>query len=331
MNEPGGTRSRIVVLSRWWRRQGGEEPFVVRSVAAALSRHHQVDVLVPGAPESGGPDGLFDVAAVGLGDPGAEWPEPAVATWPEGPNPAGVVVEGGDAGAYELAARFAPGTPVFVVTPAGDRAGAAGAAALVPSELGLHVPISPLAAERPHNGFGFTGYVLVLSDGSGNGEGPPTALGAWLAARFPDRHLVVVEDAVASAWRLRSLRGRVHVDTRTDLQRLLAHARVVVDLAPGPLVARECVESLRFGTPVVVPAGTAAAELAAATGGLWFRDVPELLGCVEALVDGDLRDRLGARGRCLADERHGRPEHFVGAVESLVVVSRRRPPSPAVP
>ena len=107
---------------------------------------------------------------------------------------------------------------------------------------------------------------------------------------------MVVENAVASVWRARSLRGQITVDTRTDLWRLLAHARLTVDLAPGPLVARECVESLLYGVPVVVPAGTAGARLAALGGGLWFGDEAELIGCVEALDDQQLHGTLAEQG-----------------------------------
>ena len=93
---------------------------------------------------------------------------------------------------------------------------------------------------------------------------------AWLTARFPDKEVVVVEDATAAVWRGRVLRGIVDVYTRTDLWRLVAHARVTVDLAPGPIIARECIESLRFGTPIVVPAESAARPHADAGGGMTF-------------------------------------------------------------
>ncbi len=183
-------------------------------------------------------------------------------------------------------------------------------------QVGLHVPVNPLASAHRHNGLGFTGYVLVLSDRGPSTADPdtPTPLAAWIVARFPRRHVVVVEQAVASVWRSRSLRGRVAVDTRTDLWRLVAHAQVVVDLCPGPLVARECVESMRYGIPVVVPAGTAAADLAALGGGLWYHDVAELLGCVEAFADSDLRDTLGEQGRAVADDLYGDPGRFVDRV-----------------
>ena len=118
--------------------------------------------------------------------------------------------------------------------------------------VGVYVPVNPMAERHRHHGFGFTGYHLVLS-GRAAAEDEPPAEVAWLSAAFPDEHVVLVEQAAASAWRARALRGRVSVDTRMDLWRLLAHAAVCVDLGPGGLVARECIEALRLGTPVVAP------------------------------------------------------------------------------
>ena len=119
--------------------------------------------------------------------------------------------------------------------------------------MGVHVPVNRLAERHRHHGFGFTDYLLVLSDRTGDHRRPPPAA-AWLSAAFNDADVVVVEDAVASAWKGRALRGKVSVDTRMDLWRLLAHANLCIDLAPGPYIARECIEALRFGTPIVVPA-----------------------------------------------------------------------------
>ena len=118
--------------------------------------------------------------------------------------------------------------------------------------VGVYVPVNPLAERHRHHGFGFTGYQLVLSDRSGAEDEPPPAV-AWLSAAFHDADVVVVQDAVASAWRGRALRGRVSVDTRMDLWRLVAHANICIDLDPGAYVARECVEALRLGTPIIVP------------------------------------------------------------------------------
>ena len=111
-------------------------------------------------------------------------------------------------------------------------------------------------------------------------------------------------------WKGRALRGVVGVDTRMDLWRLMAHARVVIDLAPGAVIARECLESLRFGTPIVVPEGTPGAAQADAGGGLTYSGVPELLERVERLLDGPERDRLSRQGAAYANSRHGDPARF---------------------
>jgi glycosyltransferase involved in cell wall biosynthesis len=308
---------RVAVLSRAWGRADQEAAWVVRQLAGALSRLAEVDVVVPGPPGAPRPDGAFDVHAAGGGTAGGqgEWPESELAGWPDVPRPTMALVHAGDWGARALLDRFAPDAAVLEVDATVRR-------------VGLHVAVNPLAAERRHNGIGFTGYLLILTDRDAGGPGEaapgrprgerPTPLAAWVTARFPRLDVVVVENAMAWVWRARSLRGLVGVDTRTDLWRLMAHARMVVDLRPGPLVARECVEAQRFGTPVIVPAGTPAADLAAAGGGLWFRDVAELLGCVAAFGDDAVRDTLGAQGRAVADERYGDPDRFVDRMAAAI-------------
>jgi hypothetical protein len=108
-----------------------------------------------------------------------------------------------------------------------------------------------------------------------------------------------------------------------DLWRIVAHAAMTIDLAPGSFVARECVESLRYGVPIVVPAGSAAASLASSSaGGLWYRDVAELLGCIEALGDPELAATLGRQGRAATDAWYGDSAAFVrrvGAALSALV------------
>ncbi|HEX3947313.1 MAG TPA: hypothetical protein VHW47_06385 [Acidimicrobiales bacterium] len=328
----------VVVLSSTWG-DGSDRAFAVRGLAGAMSRVTTIDVLVPGTTEPARADGLFDL--IPLGRPtGGRWPGPEEASWPDGLSADLVLLDQTDDQAVALAGRYLTGCPVVAIGQPGPSLDDQGIDALVvvgpppPAmsdgattsapvhRVGLHVPINPLAARRRHNGFGFTNYVLVLSDRSPTDvdadPGPPPAAVAWLTAGLPDRDLVVVEDGVASAWRSRSLRGRVAIDTRTDLWRLVAHALVTVDLAPGSLLARECVESLRYGTPVVVPAGTAAAELAGSGGGLWYSGPAELLACVEALDDRQLRDELGGQGRELADTWYGDPTAFVDRVGAML-------------
>jgi hypothetical protein len=188
--------------------------------------------------------------------------------------------------------------------------------ALVGSEhregLGLHVPINPLAAGHRHMGLGFTGYILVLTNRSASPPvEPPTPAVAWLTSRFYDQHVVVVEGGTAAAWKGRALRGVVPVDTRTDLWRLLAHAQLTVDLEPGEVIARECVESLRFGTPIVVPAGSTATVHTRAGGGVAFADVRGMFDGVETLMDQSIRQSFSREGSRYADAFYGDPSAFV--------------------
>jgi hypothetical protein len=347
MGDHAGVR-RVVVVTSDWEGTDPEAAFVVRSLAGAISRHATVDIVTPGRPGTRA-DGLFDVRAVGTGTELGRWPPPVGAVWPDlGGEPGTALVDAADAAALHLVRHHLPDVRVLAMSADGTAPGGATAvltlrpsvAAAAPRSPGcapgavsgtspgpaavvaidVHVPVNPLAAARPHNGLGFTGYLLVLTDRAGRPEdSPPTPAVRWLTARFPREQIVVVEGARALVWQGRSLRGVVGVDTRTDLWRLVAHAAALVDLSPGDLIARECIESLRFGTPVIVPAGTVAAELAATTGGgLWFADMAELFGCVEAVGDAGTHQGLGEQGRAVADGRHGDPARTVEQVGRLL-------------
>jgi len=344
----GGARRHVVVLASTW--EGGTEwAFALRQIAGALSRTATVDVLVSGPVGPAVGDGLFDLIPLGEAAPGRRWPPASGARWPVELAPDLVLVDrfteevavlveplASDPAIVALTSNVAanerrePGGPdaVVVVGPPVEDGGGPGGTGV--HDVGLHVPVHPLAAARRHNGFGFTDYTLVLTDRAPSADRRPTPsstdrgpaglpeAAAWLAAGLPDRDLIVVQDGLAAAWWGRALRGVVSIDTRTDLWRLMAHARVTVDLAPGDLLARECVESARYGTPVVVPAGTTAARTAALGGGLWYRDMAELLGCVDALDDRQLRDTLGQQARELADARYGDPFAFADRVGSML-------------
>jgi hypothetical protein len=277
-----------------------------------------VRVLAPGTTGTRTPDGLFDVEGIGEG---------GALRWPNGtPVDTLVVADELNEAVNDLLTRAGAPSASFLtppdLTPPGDGrsprwrhlpVGAAGASPL----LSPYVPVSTLAARHRHHGFGFTGYHLVLA-GSAPEDDPPSAA-AWLGAAFHDADVVVVSAAVASAWKGRALRGRVSVDTRMDLWRLMAHAAVCIDLEPGPLFARECVEALRFGTPVVVPeeAGAAAAH-ARAGGGATFADASELIAAVGELCSGPARAAASGSGRRYADDGFGDPARLVGQLDALM-------------
>jgi hypothetical protein len=307
-------------LSRAWKASESELSFVTRAVAGAASRMSPVTVVVPSPAGPTEADGAFDLFGTGVG-PDGSWPAAAEAAWPSAlPTATTIIVDEADDSTLALLDLHAPGHPVHTIAPSAGDQGPLSSLQFTggtsdPDFIGLHVPINPLAATHRHNGLGFTGYLLVLSDRIGAPDVvPPPALAAWLTARFPTLEVVVVEDAMAAVWRGRALRGVVSVYTRTDLWRLLAHARATIDLAPGRIIARECIESLRFGTPIIVPEHSAAHPHADAGGGMTFADVPELLACVSRVRDETAHATMSAQGRVYADAHYGNPTSFVESV-----------------
>jgi hypothetical protein len=326
MRSPLGS-SATVILSHSWKLPESELSFVTRSVAGAASRTSEVTIVVPAAAGPPEPDGAFDLFGTGVGRTGS-WPEPTDAAWPDHlPVDPTIVIDQPDPAARALLDRHAPNQTGHAISPVDSDPGHSitplrFAGSVDDSDadfIHLHVPINPIAATHRHNGLGFTDYLLVLSDRCRAPEVyPPTDLVAWLTARFPNQYVVVIEDATAAVWRGRVLRGVVSVYTRTDLWRLLAHARVTIDLAPGPIVARECIESLRFGTPLLVPAQSAARAHADAGGGLTFTGFTELLSAVDQVSDDTLRATLSSQGRHYADTHYGDQKAFVNSVSRLV-------------
>ena len=309
MSDPG-----TVVLSRYWHRRSSELAYVIRTIAGAASRLGPVSVLVPNPVGTSEADGAFDL--LGMDDGGRyEWPENA-------PHGATIVVDDFTPEVRALTSHVDP-RACFAVGSLDVRLDQPWSLIpLVPGAgqpfVGLHVPIHPMAAAHRHGGFGFTGYVLVLSDRAVPTETPPTAA-AWLTAAFDDAYVVVVEGAVASAWKGGSLRGSVHVDTRMDLWRLAAHACACVDLASGPYVARECLEALRFGTPIIVPSESGVGAVhAIASGGCTYRDRAELVARVAPFLAPDTRARASASAMRYAEAHYGDPDAFVARLGALI-------------
>lgn len=317
--------SRVALYSPAWTRAPESEVAVaMRSIAGALSRLAGVDVFVPG---EGPPfaDGAFDVTPIGgeraervPGVPGAPY--------------RAVLVEAGndDLELASTAGTLAAGAPVLSVgavrarvdgvldvglvdveAPAGG--GPVGGAAPAVHHVGLYARVHPGARSRRHYGLGAVPeYLLVLGDRPGMPTSPsPSDRARWLLARFPRRYVVVLEGGTARVWRSRSCVAQFDVHTRMDLWILVAQAWGVVDLLPGDLYARECVESLRYGVPVVVPAGSPADGLVQAAGGMRFTSTADLLSCVEALSEPAVRAALASRGREVADRWYGDPDGLI--------------------
>jgi hypothetical protein len=305
----------IVVVGTRWRTQLSELSMVTRSLAAAASRWAPVSVLVPGNGAQDA-DGAFDLHPMG---------EDGEVVWPQTISPdSAVIVDELTPDVATLLYEVEPRAVFYVSASHGNRSDSWRQLPVVENPENAHpyvstyIPVNPLAKVHRHNGFGFTNYLLVLSDGTGRDTVPPPAA-AWLTAAFHSDDVIVVQQAVASAWRGRALRGRVSVDTRMDLWRLMAHAKACIDLAPGRIVARECVEALRFGTPIVVPrvSGPAVAH-AFLGGGATFGDAQELLDAVAAIRTDDNRSAVSHLGRDYADANHGDPLKFVNSLRAIL-------------
>jgi hypothetical protein len=302
-----------VVVGRRWLERRSELAFAIRSLAGAASRSGPVAVVVPGDPGKPEVDGAFDLR--GIGAPGA-------LKWPDGvPTDTTIIVDELTAELASLLGSSQPSQALFLsarddpISPVWQTLRLVGGVEAV----GVHVPVNRLAERYRHHGFGFTDYLLVLSDRHDDaGEAPPPAA-AWVSAGFPDADVVVVENAEAWAWKGRALRGKVSVDTRMDLWRLLAHANVCIDLGPGPIIARECIEALRFGTPVIVPDRTGPAVVHAhESGGSVFGDPDELLDAVGRMQNDKARSAVSDAGRRYSESHFGDPIEVVARMQALL-------------
>jgi len=189
--------------------------------------------------------------------------------------------------------------------------------------LEIALPVNRLAAGAGMAGLRpFGRYVLVISGFDDD----------WSSGRCPPheylRHFlghVSIAEVRRPGWVVTAVEGaRFDIPwaaTRMNLWRLMAGAAVTVDVrSPGP-IGREAIESLCFGTPVVVPDDSVSAEHAKqSNGGLWYRNAGEMVDCVRALLDDEpLRAGLGANGAQWAEQRHGDTESLVEAAICLAL------------
>jgi len=186
---------------------------------------------------------------------------------------------------------------------------------------------SVLREPNPHTGDSKYLFVLASSRLDGDGSLPLTQL---IRTRFPSMRVAVsasdgfvVYDNAVPIHRLPAL------DRRSDLLRLMAWARMTLELRPGTLFARHSIESLLYGTPIVVPERSTAREHAeTGSGGLWFDTPAELTWCVEAVSEPEVGATLGRQGRAYAESRYGSTDSFIerttSALSELVKLSSTR-------
>lgn len=181
--------------------------------------------------------------------------------------------------------------------------------------IGIPAAADPSVRNEPNTWVGDTEYILVVTGAATHADEDAVELATLLRLRFPDNPVGIVATDAFSAWH----RGRVNqgwaVKRRSDLSRLMAWAAVMVDLRPGSLVARRCVDSLLYGTPIVVPHDSVAREHAErGRGGLWFASPGELAWCVEAMLDRPTRACFAAQGTSYAEEYYGSTDAFIDRV-----------------
>jgi len=182
--------------------------------------------------------------------------------------------------------------------------------------IGAPMTANPSALSEPNPWVGDTDYILVLTGTSADDtEELDSELSRLVRLRFPDRPVGISHTDAFCAWHEGRVNSGWPIERSSDLARLFAFARVTVDLRPGRLFARRCVESLLYGTPVVVPRDSRAREHAQrGRGGLWFENPAELTWCIESLLESPTHDAFRVQGRSYAEEEYGSTDAFIHRV-----------------
>ena len=181
--------------------------------------------------------------------------------------------------------------------------------------VGTPLAANPSAWTEPDQLAGSSDYVLVLTHTDSGSGAREAELAQLLRTAAPERRVAVAHNDAFMVWH----RGRVvkgqPIRRSSDMARVMAWARATVDLRPGRLFARPCLESLLYGTPIVVPHDSRAREHAdVGRGGLWFENPAELAWCVEAMFDPAIRASLSTRGRAYAAREFGSTDRFIERV-----------------
>jgi hypothetical protein len=181
--------------------------------------------------------------------------------------------------------------------------------------IGAPMAANTSALSEPNPWVGTTEYVLVITDAESETDDEAVELARLIRLRFPDNPIAISYTDTFVAWHGGRWTTGWPVERSSDLGRLMAWARAVVDLRPGRLFARRCVDALLFGTPIVVPADSRAREHAQqGGGGLWFSTPSELTWCIEALLRPEQREPFSHQGQAYAEEYFGSTQRFTERV-----------------
>jgi hypothetical protein len=178
--------------------------------------------------------------------------------------------------------------------------------------IGAPLAANPSALSEPDGSVGDTDYILVLSGVSSEENCVESGLCRLVRVQFPDTVVGIAHTDSFQAWFNGRVTSHGPIERSSDISRLLAFARITVDLRPGQLFGRQCVESLLFGAPIVVPHQSRAREHAErGRGGLWFTNAGELIWCLEALLEPAAHDALSVQGRSYAQSEYGSTDEFI--------------------
>lgn len=192
-------------------------------------------------------------------------------------------------------------------------------AGVTTSVLGVPIVRNESVLRSPHELVGQRDYIALMTDAPVASPCPQASQARFAVSRFPEHtfalcgsdQLVVFEKG--RSWSAEPA-GR-----GTDALRLMAWASLTVDLHPGPLFARRSLESLVYGTPIVVPDASRAREHASAGRcGLWFAGLGELADAIEAASDVSFRERLAGQCSAYVESRCLSREGFVTTVLEAV-------------
>jgi hypothetical protein len=224
----------------------------------------------------------------------------------------------------EIARIVAPADLVGTVHP-GEKDALGGvapdrAADFVPVDLAIgvnrHATADPLVGVAPYGE-----YVLVVRRFPASGPRLLHAVNAEMLS--PILPGVSVAEVDGETWRICNDENTAVLPvnpSHVNFSRLVARARVTIDVRPPGSVGVIAIESMLLGVPVVVPDDSAAqAHVAAANGGLWYRDVGELFDAVRVLVRTPIGATLAAQGRAYAQAKHGDNDAFVARTAALVL------------
>ena len=110
--------------------------------------------------------------------------------------------------------------------------------------IGAPLSANPSVLGEPNTWVGDNETIVVITEVATDADHEETELARLIRLRFPDNPVGIIHTDAFDAWHQGRLNRGWAVQRSSDLARLMAWARVTVDLHPGRLFARRSVDSL---------------------------------------------------------------------------------------